>query len=124
LKVNLLKSKLHRATVTATALGYEGSVSLDRQLMRAAGLYEFEKVLIANVATGARFETYCLASDKPGVVCLNGAAARLAVIGDLVIIMAFTYVEASEAPNFKPQVALVDSQNRIINPRDPDLITV
>jgi aspartate 1-decarboxylase len=114
LRVTLLKSKIHRATVTATELGYEGSVTLGRELMRAAGLYEHEKVLIANVSTGGRFETYCLASGTPGLVCLNGAAARQAAVGDLVIIMAFADLDEAEAVGHAPKIVLVDGRNGIV----------
>jgi aspartate 1-decarboxylase len=113
-KITLLKSKIHRATVQKTELSYEGSVTIDKELLRAAGLLEFEKVLIANVNNGQRFETYCLASDEPGLVCLNGAAARLAAVGDLVIIMAFGQMEWEEAEKFQPKVVRVDERNRIL----------
>ncbi|MDR1578648.1 MAG: aspartate 1-decarboxylase [Deltaproteobacteria bacterium] len=112
--VTLLKSKIHRATVIKTELGYEGSVTIDRALTRAAGMYEHEKVLIANVNTGERFETYCLTSNEPGLLCLNGAAARLASVGDLVIVMAFAQIEEAEAVNFSPKVVRVDARNRIL----------
>jgi aspartate 1-decarboxylase len=113
----LLKSKIHRATVTRTELSYEGSVTVDQKLLRAAGLLEHEKVLVANVQTGDRFETYCLASPEEGLICLNGAAARLAVPGDLVIVMAFGDFEEIEAQSHVPKIVLVDGRNRIVKPK-------
>ncbi|MDR2141940.1 MAG: aspartate 1-decarboxylase [Deltaproteobacteria bacterium] len=121
--VTLLKSKIHRAVVQRIALDYNGSVSIDGELMRAAGLYEHERVLIANVNNGQRFETYCLASAEKGLVCLNGAAARLAAVGDLVIIMAFAQMEEREARNFQPRVVKVDGLNRPV-PLEPRSMVV
>ena len=88
--IERLKSKIHRATVTQAALNYVGSVTVDVKLMEAAGLYEYEKVQIADVDNGARFETYVIAGDAgSGVICLNGAAARCVAVGDKVIIMSY-----------------------------------
>jgi aspartate 1-decarboxylase len=113
--ITLLKSKIHRAKVTDISPDYEGSITVDERLLLQAGLCEFEKVLVADVNNGQRFETYCLASPRSGVVCVNGAAARLVSQGDLVIIMAFGQFEASEAAGFKPLVVKVDGQNKPYN---------
>jgi aspartate 1-decarboxylase len=110
--VQLLKAKIHRATVTATELDYVGSVTLDAGLLDAAGLQEYEKILAVNVTSGARFETYCIAGPRgSGVVCVNGAAARLAVPGDLLIVMAFCGLDRDEALAWKPRVVFVDGRN-------------
>lgn len=110
MRVTLLKSKIHRATITECALHYEGSITLPRKLVDMAGMHEFEKVLIANVANGNRFETYVIFGDD-GEICLNGAAAHLGKPGDKVIIMAWADMEESEAKNYRPKVVLVDDAN-------------
>jgi len=108
----LLKSKIHRATVTDADLHYEGSLSVCPELMRAADLVEYEKILIANVSTGGRFETYVI-RGKPGEMCLNGAAARLGAKGDIIIVLAWGEWEEGKVPaNYKPAVVHVDAQNR------------
>lgn len=97
--IERLKSKIHRATVTQAALNYVGSVTVDVKLMEAAGLYEYEKVQIADVDNGARFETYVIAGDAgSGVICLNGAAARCVAVGDKVIIMSYARLTPEEIP--------------------------
>ena len=111
--VSLLKSKIHRATVTGTEIGYVGSVTLDDRLMRAAGLRPYERVMVVDVDNGARLETYCLEGGGPGEVCLNGAAARLAAKGDKVIIMAFGLVDEAEADGHRPRVVFVDAANEV-----------
>ena len=108
----LLKSKIHRATVTESDLNYEGSISLDPKLCEAAGLIEFEQVDIYNVNNGQRFTTYVIYGG-PGQVCLNGAAARLVHRGDLVIIAAYAEFEEAELKDFKPKLVFVDQANRI-----------
>ena len=109
----LLKSKIHRATVTDAELHYVGSLSVCPELMRAADLVEYEKILVANVSTGARFETYVIVG-KPGEVCLNGAAARLGAKGDIIIVLAWGEWEAGEVPaNYRPSVVHVDGKNRV-----------
>ncbi len=109
--VTLLKSKIHRATITDCSLHYEGSISLPANLTGPAGMYEHEKVLIANVANGHRFETYVIPGDE-GEIRLNGAAAHLGKPGDKIIIMAWTTMEEEEAKNFHPKVVLVDNHNK------------
>ena len=111
--IERLKSKIHRATVTQAALNYVGSVTVDVKLMEAAGLYEYEKVQIADVDNGARFETYVIAGDAgSGVICLNGAAARCVAVGDKVIIMSYARLTPEEIPENPPRVVFVDEKNR------------
>ena len=111
MKIELMRCKIHRATVTEADLNYEGSVSIDPALIEAAGLMLHEKVDILNCNNGARFTTYVI-KGKKGQVCLNGAAARLVQKGDLVIIVAYGQLSLKEAKNFKPCVVFVDSKNR------------
>ncbi len=110
----MLKSKIHRASITEADLDYVGSISIDPDLMARADLVEFEKVLVANLANGARFETYAIAG-RPGRICLNGAAARLGAAGDRIIVMAFAQVDDAErAAGFAPRVGHVDEKNRVL----------
>lgn len=111
--VTLMKGKIHRARVTAADLHYEGSISIDRALIDAAGLFVNERVDVYNVNTGARFSTYVIeAPAGSGEVGLNGAAARLAMPGDLVIVVAYAQMSEAEARAFTPRVVLVDDGNR------------
>jgi len=111
----LFKSKFHRATVTQADLDYEGSVTIDQNLLRAADIIANEKVAIWNVTQGTRLETYALEGEPgSGVICINGAAAHLNKPGDLVIIATFAEVEDAEARAWKPTVVFVDAQNRIV----------
>jgi len=110
-----LKSKIHRATVTHADLDYEGSVTIDEDLLEAAGIWEHEAVQVWNVTRGSRLETYALRGERgSGVVCINGAAAHLNRPGDKVILASFAELEESEARTHKPAVVLVDSENRIV----------
>jgi aspartate 1-decarboxylase len=110
----LFKSKIHRATVTHADLDYEGSITLDADLMRAADILPYEKVAIWNVTRGSRLETYALEGPAgSGVVCINGAAAHHNSPGDLVIVATFAEMEEAEARAHQPVVVLVDGQNRI-----------
>ncbi len=110
----LLRAKIHRATVTETELEYEGSLTLDRELAAAAGLMENELVHVLNVNNGARFETYViLGKPGSGTVCLNGPAARLGVVGDQVIVLAYGQMTEEEAAKHRPTVVLVDERNRV-----------
>ena len=113
MKRTLLKSKIHRALVTGAYLNYEGSIAVDPQLCRAADLKEFEKVDIYNVNNGARFSTYII-FGKEGEVSLNGAAARMVQIGDLVILASYAEYDEEELENHKPKIVLVDEKNKII----------
>lgn len=111
--IEMLKGKIHRARVTQAELNYVGSVTIDRTLMDAAGILEYEKVQIADVDNGERLETYVIAGEAgSGVICLNGAAARCVSTGDKVIIMAYAQVTPEEAQSFKPKVVFVDDANR------------
>ncbi len=110
------KSKIHRATVTQADLDYEGSVSIDEDLLEAAGLWEYEAVHIWNITRGTRLQTYAIKGARgSGVICINGAAAHLNRPGDLVILATFAEMEESEARAFKPTVVLVDRQNKIVS---------
>lgn len=116
MRLEMLKSKIHRVVVTQSELDYVGSVTIDEELMEAAGILEYEKVLIVDIDNGNRFETYTIAGKKgSGVICLNGAAARCVDVNDKVIIMAFCTVEASEAKEHKPVVVFVNEDNSIKN---------
>ncbi len=109
-----LKSKIHRATVTDIKLSYEGSLTLDPVLMNAAQIDVFEKVLVVNVNNGERFETYVIEGERhSGEVCVNGAAARLAQPGDLVIIITFCLLDANASKSHAPLAVQVDTDNRI-----------
>jgi aspartate 1-decarboxylase len=110
----MLKCKIHRATVTDAQLHYEGSVTIDRTLMDAAGLAEYEQVHIWDVDNGNRFTTYAIEGEADsGVICLNGAAARQVSKGDLVIIAAFGAYDEKELADFRPTLVYVDRKNRI-----------
>jgi aspartate 1-decarboxylase len=111
----MMKSKIHRATVTGADLNYVGSISLDPELMARADILENEQVCVLDVDNGARFETYAIAG-APGEVCLNGAAARLVSCGDTVIVLAYADVEEEELAGFAPRVVHVDGANRPVDP--------
>ena len=111
----MLKSKIHRATVTHADLHYVGSIAIDRDLMDAADLLEGEQVTIADITNGARLETYVIpAARGSGLIGINGAAAHLVDVGDLVIIMSYAAMDDAEARTLKPRVVHVDEQNRVI----------
>jgi aspartate 1-decarboxylase len=110
-----MKGKIHRAHVTQADLHYEGSISIDRTLIEAAGFLVNERVDIYNIDTGARFSTYVIeAAEGSGTIGLNGAAARLAMLGDKVIIVSYANFDAAEARDFRPRVVLVDQKNKKI----------
>lgn len=113
MKRTLLKSKIHRAVVTGAYLNYEGSIAIDPQLCRAADLKEFEKVDIYNVNNGERFSTYIIFGSE-GEISLNGAAARMVQIGDLVILASYAEYDEKELKNHKPKIVLVGEKNKII----------
>ena len=111
----LLKSKLHRVSVTQTELHYEGSCAIDEALLEAAGLHEYEQVDIYNIDNGERFSTYAVrAPHGSGTVCVMGAAARLVTIGDHLIVAAYASFDEAELAGFKPRVVVVDAKNRIV----------
>lgn len=110
--INLLKSKLLRAEITDRALHYEGSLAIDSALMNAVGLRPYEKILVANIANGERFETYAIEAPKGShIISLNGAAAHKGAIGDRIVIMAFAQFEAEEAESWKPKVLVLSEKN-------------
>jgi aspartate 1-decarboxylase len=112
--IQRFKSKIHRATITEANLNYVGSITIDADLLDAAGLIEGEKVQIVNNNNGERLETYTIAGERSsGVVCLNGAAARRAEVGDVVIIIAYAWMSVEEAKKFEPMVVFPDDNNRI-----------
>lgn len=110
----MMNSKLHRATVTEANLNYVGSITIDSDLLDAAGMLPNEKVHVVNNNNGARFETYIIAGEPgSGVICVNGAAARLVQAGDVVIILSYAYMSDEEAREHKPTVLLMDKDNKI-----------
>jgi len=112
--ITMFKGKIHRATVTEANLNYVGSITVDQNLLEAAGILPGEKVQIVNNNNGARLETYTIAGERgSGIVCLNGAAARLTQVGDIVIIIAYAWMTPEEATTFEPKVVFVDENNRI-----------
>lgn len=112
--VEMLKGKIHRATVIQAELDYVGSITVDEELLEAAGILEYEKVQIVDVNNGSRFETYTICGERgSGMICLNGAAARCVSTGDKIIIMAYGQYDSEEAKNHKPSVVFVDEKNKI-----------
>ena len=117
----MLKSKIHRATVTGADLHYEGSVTIDRDLMDAADIISYEKVAVWNVTNGSRLETYAIEGERgSGVICLNGAAARLVAPKDLVIIASFVNMNEEAAVKHEPKLVFVDEQNRMLPTRQEE----
>jgi aspartate 1-decarboxylase len=109
------KAKIHRATVTHADLDYEGSVTIDEDLMEASGIWDYEAVHIWNITRGTRLQTYAIKGQRgSGVICINGAAAHLNKPGDMVILATFAELEEAEARQHEPTVVLVDRQNRIV----------
>lgn len=110
----MMNSKLHRATVTEANLNYVGSITIDLDLLDAAGMLPNEKVHVVNNNNGARFETYIIAGERgSGIICVNGAAARLVQTGDIVIILSYVYVTNEEAADHVPTVLIMDQENKI-----------
>lgn len=113
--VTLLKSKLHRIVVTESKLDYTGSLTLDEDLMDAVGILNYEKLLVANVDNGERFETYAIRGPRgSGVCCLNGAAAHKGKVGDRLIVMTWAQMSEEEARAFTPRVGVMDANNHLI----------
>ena len=113
--IDVLKGKIHRATVTQAALDYVGSITVDEALLEAAGILEYQKVQIVDVNNGNRFETYTICGERnSGVICLNGAAARCVSTGDKVIIMAYGSCDLEEMKTHKPSVVFVNDENKIV----------
>ena len=116
--LQLLKSKIHRATVTDAHVNYEGSITIDRELMDKVSLREYERVLCGNLANGERFETYAIAGETgSGAIILNGATAHLGKVGDRLTIMSFAQVDDAEVADWKPNVIVLDEKNGIITTR-------
>ena len=113
MKLKLLKSKIHRATVTEACLDYEGSISIDQSLMKKSGILNHEKVHVLNVTNGSRLETYAIPAEQKGTICINGAAAHLVSPGDLVIIVSYASMNLQEAIKHKPQIVLLDKNNNV-----------
>lgn len=114
--ITVCKSKIHRATITDADLNYVGSISIDRDLMDAAGLVEYEKVQVANISNGERLETYVIeAPAGSGTIALNGAAARKGNRGDLIIIIAYGHFHPDEMDGYQPKIVHVDANNRQTN---------
>jgi len=110
----MLKAKIHRATVTQAELDYVGSITVDMDLLEQAGILEYEKVQIVDVNNGSRFETYTIAGERgSGVMCLNGAAARMVQTGDKIILMAYAQVTPEEASELRPTVLFVNEKNKV-----------
>lgn len=113
--LTMLKAKIHRAAVTESNLHYVGSITIDRTLMDASGILEYEKVSVVDIDNGSRFDTYVIEGDcGSGVICVNGAAARLVQPGDKVIILAYCQIDAEEAENHSPKIVFVGSGNKIL----------
>lgn len=112
--VEMLKGKIHRATVVQAELDYVGSITVDEELLEKSGILEYEKVQIVDVNNGNRFETYTIAGERgSGMICLNGAAARCVSVGDKIIIMAYAQMTPEEVKNYHPNVVFVDEENKV-----------
>ena len=111
----MLKSKIHRATVTDSDLHYEGSLTLDEALMKAADIFPFEHIHVYNITNGHRFETYIIKGEKDSeIICVNGAAAHLARKGDLIIIASYGLIESRKLKSYQPKLVFVDGNNKVI----------
>ena len=114
MNITMLKGKIHRATVIQAEVDYVGSITIDAGLLEAAGIMEYEKVAVVDVTNGARLETYTIAGERgSGMICLNGAAAKLINKGDMVIIMAYADMTPEEAREYRPKVVFVDKNNKV-----------
>ena len=114
---SMLKSKIHQATVTEANLQYEGSITIDSHLLQAADLLAGEQVHVVNLNNGSRIETYCVAGQAgSGILCMNGAAARWAQVGDTVIILSYSWMEERQVHDHRPRIVFVDRSNRIREP--------
>src|SRR5581483_2364937 len=119
----MCKGKIHRATVTQANLNYVGSITIDQDLLDAANIYPYEKVQVVNINNGSRLETYTIAGARgSGVICLNGAAARLTSEGDLVIIISYAQFNEEEIRSLEPRIVFVNEQNQIVETKEVPLI--
>ncbi len=115
MNLEMLHGKIHRANVTQAELNYVGSITVDKDLLEAAGIYEYQKVQIVDIDNGQRFETYTIAGESgSGTICLNGAAARCVSVGDKIIIMSYAVCDEKDAKQHKPKVVFVDENNRAV----------
>lgn len=115
----ILKSKIHRATVTSAEIDYEGSISIDKNLMEHANILPYEKVMVVSLGSGERLETYVIEGKRDsGEICMNGAAARKILRGERIIILSFIYIEYKEALEYRPKIIYVNEKNKIINEED------
>jgi aspartate 1-decarboxylase len=118
MQVHLLKSKIHRATVTDASLNYEGSMTISADFMEKTGLMQYERILVSNMANGHRFETYAIPGEwGSGAIVLNGATAHLGKPGDLVTIMSYAVLDENEAKKWRPRVIVLGPGNKIVNER-------
>ncbi len=114
MNIQVLKSKIHRATITEADLNYVGSITIDEDLLDAANMIEGEKVLVVNVNNGERLETYIIKGKRgSGTICMNGPAARKVAVGDIVIVISFAQLEFEEAKHFKPWIVFPNAQNKL-----------
>jgi aspartate 1-decarboxylase len=119
---NMFKGKLHRATVTQADINYVGSITIDSALMEKSGILPGEKVQIVNLNNGERFETYTIKGEPDsGIICINGAAARLVQVGDKVIIIAYALMDENEAKTFQPNVLVLDEKNSVVRVKHEEL---
>lgn len=110
----ILRSKIHMATVTESNLAYEGSITIDAAIMKKAGMLPYEQVMVSNLNNGERFETYIIpAEENSGEICLNGPTARKGVVGDVVIVFCYGYLDDEAARRHKPKIIMLDSKNRV-----------
>ena len=120
--IEVLKAKIHRATVTDANINYEGSITIYYELMERAGIHEYEKVSVVNINNGQRFETYAIKGiNENNVICVNGAAARLVSVGDKVIIMTYQFIDEKQALQHKPKIILLDDKNRMKSEKCEDI---
>jgi len=118
MQIQILKSKIHRGSVTAASLDYEGSLSVDSGLMEQAGLFPYERILCSNLANGERFETYLIPAERgSGAIVLNGATAHLGKVGDRLTIMSYTIIDEYQAKHWQPRVIVLNEKNAIVNKR-------
>jgi len=115
MRISVCKSKIHKARVTACELDYEGSLLIDTEILNEAGMFPYEKILVANADNGERFETYAIPGEAgKRQIMLNGPAARMGKIGDVITVMSFGQIEDKEARGFKPKIVVMDEKNKII----------
>lgn len=112
--ITMMQSKIHRATITDANLNYVGSITIDKNLMKAANLLEFQQVDVLDINNGERFSTYIIKGEKKGEICLNGAAARKVCVGDLVIIVSYADMDEKEAKTHKPTIVHVNEKNEVV----------